>query len=83
MFSGVLYYIVNFEIIALDKLLLLFSSGICYYTAALPCKRVVNKRYAPVTFVRLLKDYYECLACIKSKQTRMIKKLKISMVSRD
>ena len=23
--------------------------------------------------MRLLKDYYECLACIKSKQTRMIK----------
>ena len=31
--------------------------------------------------MRLLKDYYECLACIKSKQTRMIKNLKIQKVS--
>ena len=38
----------------------------CYHTAALSCKRVVN-------ILCLLKDYYECLACIKSKQTRMIK----------
>ena len=32
---------------------------------------------------QLLIDYYECLACIKSKQTRMIKNLKIQKVSRD
>ena len=31
----------------------------------------------------IAEDYYECLACIKSKQTRMIKKLKTQKVSRD
>ena len=47
MFPHVLYYIVNFEIIALDKInnFCCFSSIICYHTAAaLPRKRVVNKR---------------------------------------
>ena len=63
MFSHVLYYIVKFKIIALDKWLLcraLFAITqlLCHVSAL--CKR-------------LLKDYYECLACIKSKQTRMIK----------
>ena len=39
MLSHVLYYIVTFEIIALDKKLLAFAV-ICYHTAALP----INKR---------------------------------------
>ena len=51
---------------------------ICYHTAALPCKRVVKHNY--ISACNILDT---CLACIKSKQTRMIKKFKIQKVSRD
>ena len=45
MFSCVLYYIVNFKIYSLGQIAFtVFSSVICYHTAALPCKRVVIMR---------------------------------------
>ena len=48
MFSRVLYYIMNFDIIAV------FWSVICYHTAALRCKRVVNKHNYYVSACNIL-----------------------------
>ena len=43
MFLFVFYYIVNFKIINSFCCFLSYLSVICYHTAALPCKLVVNK----------------------------------------
>ena len=52
MFSRVLYYIVNFEVIALDSC---FSCIIYYHTAAFPGKHIVNKRLQ--TSITITLDY--------------------------